>query len=266
MSDKRKLAEEYVEGVMAISRDDRPTRALGHDVSHVGTWQVIWGPKGILLRANAEANYPQCFAPDPPKPKEPKRRPLRKRYKRVQEYGRDARTFIVESGPDYVAGRTRDCWVEGVDPVPDKCHIPEPAPPAMPLPTGRQVPSTQVFRKGDMIRHLLFRPAGRREFLQVTNPDVSPESMTAVDGDGKPWRCIDKAKAELICRCPSRPTGPPVVGSCVRITGPQHVQHGQLHIVSGLPRGTHITTHEGGSYWFSPDQVEHIAAPPESKT
>lgn len=118
------------------------------------------------------------------------------------------------------------------------------------------------FREGDWVRGLTFDPTERKEFYRVTHPHNSPQTIGVVDGKGKSW-VIAKSNAELIHRCPSKPLGPPVVGSCV--AGPWGPLLRVIQTI-GLPDSvTGLTT-----FWFTDDddpqvhlldELIHIAAP-----
>lgn len=232
---------------------DKPELADGydelaiHDEGADGNIAVIVGHGNIYTVADAEANHPECFAPEPPSEKEPKPRELADGYARVREQKAGGRTLIFWDSKTRLGGTVgaRRCWIEGQDDVPDHVYAPE--------------PEQQEFRKGDWIRYLLFRPAGRKEFLQVTDPNNSASTMVAVDGDGRPWRKIEKAKAELIRH--AAPTGPIRVGCYVQLVLTKH-----LGVVAEESQSMRGHFRMGGfDGWWPTSQLRLIASPEDGK-
>lgn len=130
--------------------------------------------------------------------------------------------------------------------APDECFAPEPKLPE--------------FRKGDWIRGPIWRDGKPvKTFLRVLDPAYSVQDISTVNGYGGIY-LIRRVDAELIEHSPSRPTGPPVVGSTVVVTGGigrvDKIEPWRFEFV-------HVCWPNGNDFWYKASELIHLCSPKE---
>lgn len=214
---------------------------------------LMGGPGSPFVRlwyskTEAEKNHPECFAPDPPKPKEPtmtsQMAELRKEYKRVQEFGPHGRTLIFRDSEARLGGSTgtRLCWIEGIDEVPDHVYAPE--------------PEQQEFREGDLLR--VTRSSGNMEFALFDKPSsVISGHVIVRDASGVPLSLL-RSQVERVHRSPSPPKGPPVVGSYVGLANGEKRGVIDREDADAPIAVLHAYWSDGTMGWHTRDELIHL--------
>lgn len=169
---------------------------------------------------------------------------LKAGYVERRVYGRDRRgaMYIILTPDGHVWPR------EGAEEKHPECFEPE-----------QKCP----FQKDDWIRGPLWRNGQSvKTFLRVFDPTFSDQDISALDGKGGLY-LIRKIDAELIECSPSRPKGPPVVGSYV-----QHVRYSDCirGIVTEIfgynrPAPFHVRWMDDTWNWYAKNELIHIASP-----